>query len=116
MLKKKTSTLVMNMRMSARDDLPPDQAEKCTAIRTLKVAEKEKFPSSFSSSSARKADLPGKSSENSLIQNLDEMNPDPGPKMRTMVSSSLELDKDTQKLSVESTCSVESDQKFFNKR
>ena len=66
MFEKKTATLVMNMRMSERDDLPPGQAEKCTAIKTLKVAEKEKFPSSFASSSARKADLPRKSSENKL--------------------------------------------------
>ena len=94
--------------------MPPDQAEKCTAIRTLKVAEKENSSSPLSG----KADLPSKSksSENSLIQNLDGMSADPGPKKQIMVRSSQELDKDTRKIGVESTRSVKSDQKFFNKR
>ena len=55
-----------------------------------------------------------KSSENSLFQNLDEMNPGPGPKRQIMVSSCQELDKDTQKISVESTRSVKSE--VLNKR
>ena len=97
----------------------PDQAEKCTEIESLKVAEEEKIPPSnlISSSSTRKADLPRKSSESNLVQNFDEMNSDPGPKMRIIDSSRLELEKDTTKSSsVESTRSVESDTNFYDKR
>ena len=96
--------------------MPPDQAEICTENKSLKVAEEENVPHSNSISTSS-TDLPSKSSESNLTQNSDEMNPDPRPTMRIMASSRLELEKDTtKKSSVESTRSVESDIKFYNKR
>ena len=90
------------------------QAEIRTENKSLKEAKEKHIPHSKSilTSSTRKADLPINISESNLTENSDEMNPDPGPTMRIMTSSRLEVEEDTTKLSVESTCSVES----YNKR
>ena len=98
--------------------MPPYQAEIRTEKESLKEAKEKQIPhlKSILTNSTRKADLPIKISESNLTENSDEMNPDPGPTMRIMTSSRLELEEDTTKLSVESTRSVESDNKFYNKR
>ena len=108
MFEKKTATLVMNEKISKRDELPP----------SLKEAKEKHIHhlNSILTNSTRKADLPIKISESNLTENSDEMNPDPGPTMRIMTSSRLELEEDTTKLSVESTCSVKSYRYSSNKR
>ena len=60
MFKKKTATLVMNEKISKRDELPPYQAEMPTEKESLKKAKGKHIHhlNSILTNSTRKADLP----------------------------------------------------------
>ena len=84
--------------MRKRNGLPPEPVVQSTTFRNLK------FHDSLETLVTETADLPEtvKNSENSLVQKLDEMNPDQGPEKLILASSYQELEKDAHKLSVKS--------------
>ena len=76
--------------MRKRDGLTPEPVEQSTTLKNQKNQENFEFLVS------EKGELSEtlKNSENSLVQKLDEMNPDRGPKKLIMASSYQELAKD----------------------